>query len=191
MSTEQDVPRMSTADVPVIDLSKAPSGGSWGRSALVVALWTLVELMFVTNPLQVSSGLRIRVLRLFGAKIGKGVIFRPRTRVRFPWRLHIGDRSWIGDGVWFSNRDHIYIGHDAVISQQTFLTTGSHALRRDMAVITRPIHIEPGAWVTARCIVLGGAHIGRSAVITPGTVVSGPVPANTIWNGAAVGARFS
>jgi putative colanic acid biosynthesis acetyltransferase WcaF len=190
MSADQQAPDVST--IPVIDLSKAPGDkGSWGRSALVVYLWSLVELLFVTNPLQVSSGLRVRVLRLFGAEIGQGVIFRPRTRVRFPWRLHIGDRSWIGDGVWFSNRDHIYIGHDVAISQQTFLSTGSHAHRRDMAVITRPIHIEPGAWITVRCIVLGGAHIGRSALIAPHTVVSGPVPANTIWNGAVVGARFT
>ena len=186
MSTDQDV-----STVPVIDLSKAPGERrSWDRSRFTVYLWGIFELIFVTNPWQVSSGLRVRVLRMFGAKIGKGVIFRPRTRVRFPWKLHIGPRSWIGEGVWFHNQDHIYIGHDVVISQETFLTTGSHAHRRDMALITRPIHIEPGAWVTSRCMVLGGAHIGRSALVTPTTVVSGPVPANTIWNGAPAGQRF-
>jgi putative colanic acid biosynthesis acetyltransferase WcaF len=180
------------SDIPVIDLSRAPGErAAWGRPALVVYLWAIVELLFVTNPWQISSGLRVRALRLFGAKIGKGVIFRPRTRVKFPWKLRIGDRSWIGEGVWFHNQDHIEVGHDVVISQETFLTTGSHAHRRDMALITRPITIEPGAWVTSRCIVLGGVHIGRSALVTPGTVVTGTVPANTIWNGAAVGPRFS
>ena len=85
----------------------------------------------MTNPWQISSVLRIRVLRAFGAEIGNGVILRPRTRVKFPWKLHIGDRSWIGEGVWFHNQDHIYIGHDVVISQETFATTGSHGYRRD------------------------------------------------------------
>jgi putative colanic acid biosynthesis acetyltransferase WcaF len=187
MSTEQDVHR-----IPVIDLSKAPGERqAWGRSALTVYLWAIFELLFISNPWQISSGVRVRVLRMFGAKIGKGVIFRPRTRVKFPWKLHIDDRSWIGEGVWFHNQDHVYIGHDVVISQETFLTTGSHAHRRDMALITRPIYIEPGAWVTSRCMVLGGAHIGRSALVTPGTVIKGAVPANAIWSGYVAGERFS
>jgi putative colanic acid biosynthesis acetyltransferase WcaF len=178
--------------VPVIDLSKAPGERqAWDRASLVVYLWAMFELLFVTNPWQISSRLRVRVLRMFGAEIGSGVIFRPRTRVRFPWKLHVGDRSWIGEGVWFHNQDHIYVGHDVVVSQETLLTTGSHAHRRDMALITRPIHIEPGVWITARCIVLGGTQVGRSALVTPATVVRGVVPANTVWNGTPVGARFT
>ena len=127
-------------NIPVIDLSLAPGERqAWGRSRLVVYLWGACELLFVYNPWQISSGLRVRMLRLFGAEIGPGVIFRPRTRVKFPWKLHVGARSWIGEGVWFHNQDHIRLGHDVVISQETLLTTGSHAHRVDMALITRPI----------------------------------------------------
>ena len=176
---------------PVLDLSQAPGERTtWDRPLLVVALWHAAELLFVTNPWQVSSRLRIAVLRLFGARIGHGVIFRPRTRVRFPWKLSIGDRSWIGEGVWMHNQDRLTIGHDVVISQDTFLTTGSHALRRDMALLTRPITIDDGAWVTARCIVLGGVTVGRSAVVTPGTVVRVDVPPNAMWDGQQRGTRF-
>lgn len=183
---------LDDSTTPVIDLSRAPGERqSWDRPAIIVYLWGVFELLFVTNPWQISSGVRVRVLRMFGAEIGKGVIFRPRTRVRFPWKLHIGDRSWIGEGVWFHNQDHIYIGHDVVISQETFLTTGSHAHRRDMALLTRPIRIEAGAWITSRCIVLGGTYVGRSALITPGTVTTGAVAANTIWNGSPAGQRFA
>lgn len=172
------------ADIPVVDLSSAPGERvSWDRATWIVYLWGLAELFFITNPLQVSSGLRVRVLRLFGAEIGNGVVFRPRTRVRFPWKLHIGDRSWIGEGVWFHNQDHVHVGHDAVISQESFITTGSHALRRDMALVTRPVVIGDGAWVTARCILLGGATIGRSGVVTPGTVVSCTVPEGRVFGG--------
>ncbi|UXN29723.2 MULTISPECIES: acetyltransferase [Curtobacterium] len=143
-------------------------------------LWGIAELLFVTNPLQISSRLRVAVLRGFGADIGDGVIFRPRTRVRFPWKLRIGNDSWIGEGVWIHNQDHVTIGHDAVVSQDTFVTTGSHAHRRDMALITRPVVIEDGAWVTARCVVLGGARIGRSALVQPLSVVRGTIPENSI-----------
>ena len=181
-------------NVPVIDLARAPGAGeAWDRSPAVVALWILVEALLVTNPLQVSSKLRRLALEAFGAKIGPGVILRPRLRVKFPWKLQIGARSWIGEGVWFHNQDHIRIGSDVVLSQETFLTTGSHAHRRDMALITRPIVIDDGAWITSRCIVLGGARVGRSALARPLTVVSGTVPANAVVSGpdcTVVGTRF-
>ncbi|PRY64657.1 putative colanic acid biosynthesis acetyltransferase WcaF [Glaciihabitans tibetensis] len=172
------------ARIPIINLQDAPGEHqAWDRPKRAIYLWAIFELLFIHNPWQISSSLRVRILRLFGAEIGEGVIFRPRTRVKFPWKLHIGDRSWIGEGVWFHNQDHVFIGNDVVISQETFLTTGSHAHRRDMALVTRPIHISPGVWITARCIVLGGASIGQSALVMPMSVVKGDVDANTVVAG--------
>lgn len=171
--------------LPIIDLLKAPGErAAWDRPAFVVYVWAAVELLVMTNPWQISSRLRVRALRIFGADIGDDVVIRPRTRVKFPWKLHIGSRAWIGEGVWIHNQDHVYIGHDAVLSQETFLTTGSHDHRRDMALITKPIHIGPGAWITSRCMVTGGAVIGQSALIQPMSVV-GPheVGAGETWGG--------
>lgn len=183
------------SDIPVIDLSEAPGAGeAWDRSAAVLALWLLVEALLVTNPLQVSSGIRSRALRAFGARIGKGVIIRPRVRVKFPWKLEIGDRSWIGEGVWFHNQDRITVGSDAVISQETFLTTGSHRARRDMGLVTAPVVIEDGVWLTTRCLVLGGSRVGRSALAKPMTVVKGEVPSGAVVSGPecqVVGRRFT
>jgi putative colanic acid biosynthesis acetyltransferase WcaF len=170
----------------VIDLSAAPgSGESWAAPRWKVYLWGVVELLIVTNPWQISSRLRRAALVAFGARIGAGVVLRPRLRVRLPWKLEIGDRSWVGEDVWFHNQDQLTIGRDAVISQGTFITTGSHALRRDMALVTRSVEVADGAWLTARCIVLGGSRIGVSAVVTPGTVVSGDVPDGMIFGQAA------
>src|SRR3712207_5032791 len=117
----------------------------------------------------------------FGARIGEGILLRPRLRVRFPWKLAIGDRSWIGEDVWLHNQDSLTIGSDAVVSQGTFVTTGSHAHRRDMALITKPVEIGDGAWITARCVVLGGSRVGVSAMVTPGAVVQGDVPDGMIF----------
>lgn len=178
---------------PVIPLAVAPGGrATWDRPRWVVYAWGVAELLFVSNPWQVSSRVRAAVLRSFGAEIGQGVVLRPRTRVRFPWKLRIGDDSWIGEGVWFHNQDHIHVGHDVVISQETLLTTGSHDHRRDMALITRPIRVEDGAWITARCVVTGGSRVGRSSLVTPGSVVSGEVPPGARWEGREVsGLRFT
>lgn len=169
------------SDFPVIDLSKAPGEKkAWDKPRLVIYLWAFFEILFISNPLQPSSHLRVLVLRLFGAEIGQKVVFRPRTRVKFPWKLHIGDRSWIGEGVWFHNQDHIYVGHDVVISQETMLTTGSHAYQKDMALVTKPIKIEAGVWITSRCLVLAGVEIGLNSVVLPMTVVYADVAPNRI-----------
>jgi putative colanic acid biosynthesis acetyltransferase WcaF len=175
----------SNVEFPVIDLSRAPGErGAWDRPVVFVYLWGVMELLFISNPWQISSSLRVRILRLFGAEIGRGVVFRPRTRVRFPWKLHIGDNSWIGEGVWFHNQDHIFVGSNVVISQEVMLTTGSHRHRSDMGLVTRPIHVHDGAWITSRSLILGGRTVGRSAIVRPMTVVDRDIPANEIYGGA-------
>lgn len=179
---------------PVIDLRSAPGQGeAWDRPRPIIYLWAFVELLLVASSWQPSSRLRAHALRWFGATIGEGVILRPRLRVRFPWKLKVGDGSWIGEDVWIHNQNQVRIGANAVISQGSFLTTGSHAHRTDMALVTRPILIEDGAWVTSRCIVLGGTTIGQSALVQPGTVVREDVPANVIYgapSGRVLGTRF-
>ena len=160
-------------DVKVIQLAEAPGEKqAWSRPRIVIALWYLVEYFFVTNALQVSSKVRVLALRAFGAKIGKGVIFRPRTRVKFPWNLTIGDDCWIGEGVWFHNQDKITVGSNVCISQETFLTTGSHRYKTDMGLVTRPIVIEDGVWITSRCVVLGGARVPENFVAAPASVIN-------------------
>lgn len=178
----------------MIDLANAPGAGqAWDAPVWKVYAWSAAELLLVNNPWQISSRVRRAVLVAFGAQIGVGVVLRPRLRVRFPWKLVIGDRSWIGEDVWLHNQAQLTIGSDAAISQGTFITTGSHAHRRDMALITSPVVIEDGAWITARCIILGGSRIGSSAVVAPGTVVRGEVPPGVVFGqppGSVLGQRF-
>lgn len=183
------------ADVPVIDLSRAPGErAAWDRPRAIIYLWSAAEILFVTNPWQISSALRVLVLRIFGAKIGCNVVIRPRTRVKFPWKLNVGDRTWIGEGVWIHNQDEVHVGADVVISQESFLTTGSHSHRQDMGLLTAPIRIDDGTWITSRCMVLGGTELGKSCLVTPMSVVRGTYRANLILSGnpaVVAGQRFS
>lgn len=185
---------MFEKEVPVVSLADAPGERTaWGRPPRIVYAWAAVELLLVRNPWQISSRIRVWALRRFGAEIGSGVIFRPETRVKFPWKLTIGDNCWIGEGVWFHNQDEVTLGHDVVISQQTMLTTGSHKHRTDMALVTRPIKVDDGAWITSRCLITGGVTIGRSSRIAPMTVVSADVPPNSEASGQELrlhGERF-
>lgn len=171
----------------IINLSRAgPGNFRRQRSKGYELLWMVVEALLVTNSLQVSSSLRCAILRAFGAHIGRDVIIRPRVRVKFPWNLEIGDRCWIGEGVWFHNQDQIVIGHDTVVSQETFITTGSHDARSTMDLIVKPVTIGRGVWLTTRCIVQQGVTIGDNVLVTPGSVVHKSLPAGGIYAGNPV-----
>lgn len=183
MSSGLTSPSAESIDAP-INLSKASNGVfTMGRSKIWIGLWILAEFIFVSNPLQLSSALRISVLRAFGATIGYGVIARPRLRVKFPWRLTIGDRCWIGEGVWIHNQGQLTIGHDTVISQESFVTTGSHELSQTMDLVVRPVTIGNGVWITSRCMVLQGVSVGDNAVVLPGGVVTRSLDPQAIYGG--------
>lgn len=171
-------------DRNIIDLSRAGNGPynrTWPIWKEVV--WRLIEFMFITNALQPSSKIRVHFLRLFGAKVGKGIIMRPRVRIRFPWNLEMGDNCWIGEGVWISNKGKVTIGSNVAISQESFITTGSHDIYNSMDVIIKPIVIHDGVWITSRCIILQGVEIGTNSVICPGSIVSESLEENGIYGG--------
>ena len=163
-------------DIRVIPLKDAPGAKeAWSKPAVVILLWIIVEFFLVTNSLQLSSTIRGLALKAFGAKIGKGVILRPRLRVKFPWNLEIGNDSWVGEGVWIHNQDKVTIGHDVCISQETFITTGSHNFRADMGLVTKPVVIESGVWICSRAIITAGSVIGVSALIPAGQSTFGKI----------------
>jgi putative colanic acid biosynthesis acetyltransferase WcaF len=167
-----------------VDLTRAgPGNFKRTRSRLVEAVWIMVEFFLVSNPLQVSSGVRAWALRLFGARIGVNVIMRPRLRVKFPWNLRVGDNCWIGEGVWIHNQGLVTIEDNAVVSQEAFVTTGSHDIYESMDLLVKPVIIRRGAWVTTRCIVLQGVEIGQNAILTPGSVANKSLPPASIYGG--------
>lgn len=45
------------------------------------------------------------------------MVIHPGVNIKFPWKLRIGDRSWIGQRVWLDNLDMLTIGNNVVISQ--------------------------------------------------------------------------
>ncbi len=171
---------------PPIDLSKA-TRGTFKRSwpLWYEFLWMLAEALFVNNSLQISVRLRVALLRLFGARIGRETLIR-NIHVKFPWKLDVGDHCWIGERVWIHNQDQVSIGHDSVISQDSFLTTGSHDLEHSMNLVTRPVRIGNGVWITSRCIVQMGVEIGDNTVVTPGSVVHKSLARDGVYGGNPV-----
>ncbi len=155
-----------------------------GRSNIVFGLWIIIDSLLVSSWIP-GSRMRRMILRLFGAKIGKGVVFKPSVRVKFPWRLSVGDYSWIGENVWIDNLAEVNIGSHACLSQGAYLCTGSHnwsAATFDL--ITQPITICDGAWIAAKSTVGPGVTIGEGAVLGLGSTTSQNLEAWNVYVGA-------
>ncbi len=95
------------------DLSKY--NNSWyqpGGNMLSRICWYFINILFFMNPLNPLSGLKVFLLRLFGAKVGKGVVIKPGVNIKYPWLLSIGDYTWIGERVWIDNLAKVTIGRN-------------------------------------------------------------------------------
>ena len=162
---------------------KLPAGFR-GRPGWYVQLWMLVQsVLFGCSP-QPMYGWRRWLLRCFGAKIGKGVLIRPTARVTYPWKVEIGDYAWIGDHAVVYSLGFISIGSNAVISQRSYLCSGTH----DYAVstfdmIVQPIYIGDEAWVAADTFIAPGVTIGKGTVIGARSSVFKDMPSHMICVG--------
>lgn len=149
-----------------------------GRGVLAQALWVVVQGAVFTR-VWCPNAARISILRAFGARIGDGVLIRHRVRIQWPWKLTVGDNSWIGTDVDLHNLDHITLGQDVCISQQAYLCTGSHDRKSPTFEFDNaPIVIEDGVWLCARSTVLRGVTIGANATVAATALVTRDVPAD-------------
>jgi putative colanic acid biosynthesis acetyltransferase WcaF len=157
-----------------VDLSRF--GNSWynpGRGFLVRVVWHFVNALFLQNPLNPSSGLKVALLRLFGARIGRGVILKPSINIKYPWNLEIGDHSWIGENAWLDSLAPIRIGSNVCVSQGVYLCTGNHDWSDpSFGLIVRPIIVEDGAWVGARATLLPGVTLASHSIAAAGSVIT-------------------
>jgi putative colanic acid biosynthesis acetyltransferase WcaF len=155
-----------------VDLSSyRPVDFDRGAGFMKESSWLLASfLLFQLCPISLS-GLKRWLLRRFGARIGRGVVIKPRVKITFPWKLEVGDYVWLGEECWLLNLERIIIGSNACISQRAFLCTGSHDYRRTtFDLIVKPITVEDGAWIGANSWVGPGVTVGTHAVLSAGSV---------------------
>ena len=124
------------------------AGYEKGRPWFVQLLWMIVS-DALTNLWWCPNSLRVKVLRAFGAQIGNGVLIRYNVKIHWPWKLEIGDYSWLGEEAWILNLENVSIGSDCCISQQALICTGS----------------DDSVRVATRATVLRGVTVGDGATI--------------------------
>jgi len=144
-----------------------------GASRLKWAAWYAVSALFFISYLVPCSAPKRVLLRLFGARVGRGVVIKPNLRIKFPWNLELGDHVWLGENAWIENHVAVRIGSNVCISQGAFLLTGNHDYKDPtFRLTTGPITVAEGAWVGARALVTPGRTVGSHAVIAAGAVLT-------------------
>jgi putative colanic acid biosynthesis acetyltransferase WcaF len=155
-----------------------------GASRTTEALWWLARSLLFAPWFPVPSSIKVAVLRLFGARIGRGVVIRSRVNITFPWRFECGDHVWIGAEVMILSLDQVRLGSHVCISQRAFLCTGSHDHRQErFDLITRKIEIGDGCWVGAQAFLGPGVVMGKGSVVAAGAVVIKDVDAGIVVGG--------
>jgi len=155
------------------------------KSKALRAVWNVAWLLlFRPTPRGVLCGWRRFLLRLFGAKIGKGVNVLPSCKVWQPWKLTMGDYSCLSEDVDCYSVDQITIGAQVVVSQGAFLCCASHDISSPIMELTfKPIVIGSQAWVAAHAFIGPGVMIGEGAVVGACAVVTKDVEPWTVVAG--------
>ena len=160
------------------------SNSEWniGASKFKQLLWLICSFLFFQNPLFIFYKPKQILLKIFGAKIGLNLIIKPSVKIKFPWKLIIGDNCWIGEDVWIDNLDYVRISNNVCISQGAYLLTGNHNYNKEQFdLITKPIIIKNGVWIAAKSILLPGSICLENSIVGVGCVFGGKAEINMIY----------
>lgn len=146
----------------------------WGLSWLVLC-------RFTPPPLH---GWRRLVLRLFGARVGRGTRVHASAVIWLPANLELGEQVLIGPGARIYNQGRIVIGTRSVISQRAHLCASSHDIADpDFQLVLRPIVIGAQCWVAAEAFVGPGVTMHDRAVLAARGVLFSDADAGGVYSG--------
>jgi len=167
-----------------VNLSGYKSSLEIGASKWKQILWYYVNAFVFNSYLFPVYGFKRSLLRLFGAKVGKKVVIKPKVNIKYPWKLKVGDFSWIGEKVWIDNLDEVEIDNHVVVSQGALLLSGNHDYKKEsFDLLTGKIVLEKGVWIGAKAIVTGGVRCRTHSILSVNSVASKDLKSFGIYSG--------
>lgn len=155
-----------------------------GASRLKQLIWYGINIIFFKNSFNILSSVKVSLLKLFGARLGRGVVVKPAVNIKYPWKLRIGDHSWIGEEVWIDNLSEVIIGSNVTLSQGSLLLTGSHDhTLTSFDYLSKPIVLEDGVWIGAKAVVGGGITCRSHSILGINSVAERDLEPYTIYKG--------
>lgn len=166
------------------DLSKFNNDWYQPGSAVKRLMWYVVNRIFINSYLLPVSSIKRMILKLFGAKIGKKVVIKPKVNIKYPWNLEIGDHSWIGEKAWIDNLGKVKIGAHCCLSQGSFLLCGNHDFSKEgFDLMVGDITLEDGVWIGAMSTVGPGVSCKSHSVLAANSFTSKDLDAYGIYRG--------
>lgn len=151
---------------------------------LLRIVWNGFYIIIYKNIPRLARGLHPAMLRLFGAKVGKGCTVYPSAEIYFPWKIELKDFSVIGDRVKLYSLGKITVGEHTVISQHSHLCAGTHDYKlKEMPLLRSDIVIGDGCWICTDVFVGPGIVIGNNVVVGARSVVCKNLPDNYVCLG--------
>jgi putative colanic acid biosynthesis acetyltransferase WcaF len=148
------------------------------------ALWMFLGLPLFQSTWLAFSGIRVSLLRGFGARVGDRVVIRQNVIVKYPWNLTVGDDCWIGEEAWIDNLVMVSLGSNVCISQGAYLCTGNHNWSDPrFGLRVAPITLCDGSWAGAKSILLPGVTLHEGAIAAAGSVVTTSIAEDVIAMG--------
>lgn len=149
-----------------------------------IILWYFFNIIFLKSSLPFPNILKVWVLQLFGASLGKSIVIKPGVNIKYPWLLHIGSNVWIGENVWIDNLAKVTIGDNVCISQGAMLLCGNHNYKlTTFDLIVDTIYLEEGVWIGAKSVVCPGVTCGSHSILSVGSVANNSLEPYTIYQG--------
>lgn len=137
-----------------------------GRSKITTQLWWIVQSTLFSWSPQVLYGWRRFLLRLFGAKIGKGVLIRSTAKITYPWNVEIGDYSWIGEDNVLYSLGKITIGKHVALAHKVYLNTGGHDYKqKSFDIFAEPVNIGDECWLTNDVYIAPGVSLSKGTIV--------------------------
>ena len=166
------------------DLSNFDTGNFKPGPYWKVMLWYGFNYVFFYSAVPWPYSMKRKILQMFGARVGAGLVIKPRVRIKYPWKLSIGNYCWIGEDVWIDNLEHVDMKDNVCISQGAMLLTGNH----DYSISQFPyrlgkIFIEDGVWIGAKSVVCPGVICKSHSILTVNSVATKQMEALKIYAG--------
>ena len=134
-------------------------------------LWYIFSALFF-NSFIPGSKIRVFILKLFGCRIGKNIIIKPHVKIKYPWKLIIGNNCWIGEEVWIDNISRVTVGSNTCISQGVYICAGSHDFYdEEFRLLIEDIEIGSSCWIAAKSLIGPGVRIEDGSFIKFGSKV--------------------
>lgn len=159
---------------------------SWFKpgNKAVIACWFLVNSLIFNSYLFPFSGVKVRLLRLFGARVGQGVLIKPKVNIKYPWKLQIGHHCWIGENVWIDNLGLVTLGDHVCLSQGAMLLCGNHNYKSPrFELMVGDITLEDGVWIGAHAVVCPGVICASHAILAVNSVATSKLDSYGIYQG--------